>query len=255
MKSKQEEAMSLPLCAIEAVLGSDNLEVNLEDVVFDFILKWARSHYPSLKERRKILTNHLVRFICFASMSHLKLKEIVSDSFPAELVYEQIPKLVQNAIFSKDQLDHPRRVYKYRLIEMVTLKSVQPRRIVYFKMKKQECAAMLLREPIYTKAFCLGGRRFSLFAYRYTNNSLYHFSLYVKMKGSESESCRLKFEISVMKKPLNVFQVQSTADLTLTQTNMLKGYWLFSWTDLMRDESVYFIDGILHLRARLTIIN
>ncbi|KAL8150756.1 hypothetical protein V2J09_020564 [Rumex salicifolius] len=197
-QSKQEEA-------IEVVLGSDNLEVNLEDDLFNFILKWVRLHYPSLKERRKILTNRL----------------------PLE---------------------------KLKEIEMVTLESAQPHCIVYFNIKKQDCAAMLPTKQIYTEAFCLGGRRFSLLAQHNTLNTVDHFGLFVEMTGSES--CRLKFEISVMKEPSNKFQSQSTTDLTLTHTSKALGnFQLFSWTDLMADGSEYFVDGILHLQAQLTIIN
>ncbi|KAF5730046.1 hypothetical protein HS088_TW20G00416 [Tripterygium wilfordii] len=41
----QGEVLNLPLAGIEAVLSSDDLLVASEDIVCEFVLKWARAHY------------------------------------------------------------------------------------------------------------------------------------------------------------------------------------------------------------------
>ncbi|XP_057456184.1 BTB/POZ domain-containing protein POB1-like [Lotus japonicus] len=48
----EEEVMAFPICGIEAILASNELEVESEDDVYDFVLKWARQHYNRPEERR-----------------------------------------------------------------------------------------------------------------------------------------------------------------------------------------------------------
>lgn len=61
----QEEVLSLPLAGIEAILSSDDLQVASEDAVYDLVLKWARTQYPKLEERKEILGSRLGRYIRF----------------------------------------------------------------------------------------------------------------------------------------------------------------------------------------------
>ncbi|KAG0493242.1 hypothetical protein HPP92_004236 [Vanilla planifolia] len=37
----QHEVMNLPLAGMEAILGSDDLQVASEDAVYDLVFKWA----------------------------------------------------------------------------------------------------------------------------------------------------------------------------------------------------------------------
>jgi hypothetical protein len=55
-----EDLTNLPLTAIEAVLSSDELQVESEDAVFDFVIKWARKHYTNVEERREMLSNAIL---------------------------------------------------------------------------------------------------------------------------------------------------------------------------------------------------
>lgn len=47
-----EELLDLPLAGIEVVLSSDELRVQSEDALYDFVISWARKHYPSPEQRR-----------------------------------------------------------------------------------------------------------------------------------------------------------------------------------------------------------
>lgn len=47
----KEELLSLPLLGIQIVLSSDYLQINSEDVIYDFALKWSCMHYPGLEAR------------------------------------------------------------------------------------------------------------------------------------------------------------------------------------------------------------
>ncbi|KAL8170186.1 hypothetical protein V2J09_021990 [Rumex salicifolius] len=99
-------------------------------------------------------------------------------------------------------------------------------------------------------AFCQGGRRFSLYVHRPRTDD--DFCLFVEMTGPGS--CAFEYEISVKKKPLKKFQTQCfVTNCTRTETERAKGMCLFKWTEMMSDESVYFIDGILHLQVKLSI--
>jgi hypothetical protein len=73
-----EDLTNLPLTAIEAVLSSDELQVESEDAVFDFVIKWARKHYTNVEERREMLSNRLGQLIRFPNMSHHKLNDVIS---------------------------------------------------------------------------------------------------------------------------------------------------------------------------------
>ncbi|KAL8170637.1 hypothetical protein V2J09_022441 [Rumex salicifolius] len=219
--SRQDEAMSLPLYALEALLGSDDLKVKSDEAVLDFILKWACLHYSKMEERRKILTNHLVRFICFPCVSSLKLKECQSwclmPSLPrlnnpmATNLFPSIPLCAQNEVLAT--CGFPRRV--------------NHRRIVYFDIKKQECMDKLQPgKRFYSGTFCLGGRSFNLLAQRSTYQSVEKFGLFLEMTGSES--CILDYEFAVMKKPSREFQTQFTfSKSSLMKTERAKGEWLF----------------------------
>ncbi|KAI7987300.1 BTB/POZ domain-containing protein POB1 [Camellia lanceoleosa] len=74
----QEEVLNFPLVGIEAVLSSDDLQVASEDAVYDFLLKWARTHYPKLEERREVLGTHIGRLIRFPYMTCRKLRTVLT---------------------------------------------------------------------------------------------------------------------------------------------------------------------------------
>ena len=48
----EEELLNLPLSSMKMVLSSDELLVSTEDLLCDFVIKWATKHYPSADERR-----------------------------------------------------------------------------------------------------------------------------------------------------------------------------------------------------------
>ena len=74
----EEHLSILPLSAIEVLLSSNELRVESEDALFDFVIKWARKHYTNVEERREILSNRLCQLIRFPNMSHHKLYDVIS---------------------------------------------------------------------------------------------------------------------------------------------------------------------------------
>lgn len=47
----EKEALSLPLSRIKVVMSTNILQIESEDVVYDFALKWDRMHYPKFEDR------------------------------------------------------------------------------------------------------------------------------------------------------------------------------------------------------------
>ncbi|KAG5573113.1 hypothetical protein H5410_062879 [Solanum commersonii] len=100
----QEEVLNLPLAGIEAVLSNDDLQVASEDAVCDFVLKWARTHYPNLEERREILGSRLCRLIRFPYLTCRKLRKVLTcNDFDPELA----SKDVLEALFFKAEAPRP----------------------------------------------------------------------------------------------------------------------------------------------------
>ena len=76
----QDDVMNLPLAGIEAILASDDLQVASEDAVYDFVLKWARAHYPKLEERPETVGPRLSRYIRFPYTTCRKLRKVLNCS-------------------------------------------------------------------------------------------------------------------------------------------------------------------------------
>lgn len=180
-------------------------------------------------------------------MSNSKLKEVVECP---DFDYEQVSKLVLKVLFTNAELpycrsesipinesDFPRRVYSHR-------------RVVCLDIKKEDCLALYQTvSKIYSEAFWLGERCLSLSA-MYCQN---RFGVFIGMTGSEA--CPIYFEFAAMKQPSREFQTLFSSACTLSATEKSKGRGLINWSDLMRDDCVYFIDGILHLQAIISLNN
>ncbi|XP_022881298.1 BTB/POZ domain-containing protein At2g46260-like, partial [Olea europaea var. sylvestris] len=175
----QEEVLNLPLAGITAVLSSDNLQVASEDAVYDFVLKWARTHYSKLEERREILSTHLLRFIRFPCMSCRKLKKVLGcNDFDTEIA----SKVVLDALFFKAEAPYRQRslmaeeantssrrfverAYKYRPVKVIEFESPRLQCIVYLDLTQGECAQLFPAGRVYSQAFHLGGQGFFLSAH------------------------------------------------------------------------------------------
>ncbi|XP_021300179.1 BTB/POZ domain-containing protein At2g46260-like isoform X2 [Herrania umbratica] len=150
----QEEVLNLPLAGIEAVFSSDDLQVASEDAVYDFVLKWARTHHPKLEERRDVLATRLGRLIRFPYMTCRKLKKVLTcNDFDPELA----SKVVLEALFFKAETPYRQRAlaaeegnapyrrfveraYKYRPVKVVEFEMPRQQCVVYLDLKREECA-------------------------------------------------------------------------------------------------------------------
>lgn len=267
----QEEVMALPLAGIEAVLSSDDLQVASEDAVYDFVLKWARALYPKVEERREVLGSRICRFIRFPYMTCRKLKKVLTCN---DLDHELASKVVLEALFFKAEAPHRQRTlaaeesaatsrrfveraYKYRPVKVVEFELPRQQCVVYLDLKREECTNLFPSGRVYSQAFHLGGQGFFLSAHcNMDQQSSFHcFGLFLGMQEKGSVSFAVDYEFAARSKPTEEYISKYKGNYTFTGGKAVGYRNLFAipWTSFMAEDSLYFINGILHLRAELTI--
>ncbi|EOY24916.1 POZ/BTB containin G-protein 1 isoform 4 [Theobroma cacao] len=267
----QEEVLNLPLAGIEAVFSSDDLQVASEDAVYDSVLKWARTHYPKLEERRDVLATRLGRLIRFPYMTCRKLKKVLTcNDFDPELA----SKVVLEALFFKAETPYRQRAhaaeeanapyrrfveraYKYRPVKVVEFEMPRQQCVVYLDLKREECVHLFPAGRVYSQAFHLGGQGFFLSAHcNMDQQSSFHcFGLFLGMQEKGSVTFAVDYEFAARSKPTEDYVSKYKGNYTFTGGKAVGYRNLFGipWTAFMADDSIYFINGILHLRAELTI--
>ncbi|WJX86878.1 Boi protein [Trifolium repens] len=267
----QEEVMSLPLAGIEAILSSDDLQVASEDAVYDFVLKWARHQYSNLEERREVLGARLARLIRFPYMTCRKLKKVLTCS---DFEHDVSSKLVLEALFFKAEVPHRQRslaaeepafssrrflerAYKYRPVKVVEFELPRQQCVVYLDLKREECSNLYPSGRVYSQAFHLGGQGFFLSAHcNMDQQSSFHcFGLFLGMQEKGSVSFTVDYEFAARSRPTEEFVSKYKGNYTFTGGKAVGYRNLFAipWTSFMAEDCLYFINGVLHLRAELTI--
>ncbi|XP_010506624.1 PREDICTED: BTB/POZ domain-containing protein At2g46260 isoform X1 [Camelina sativa] len=267
-----DEVMGLPLAGIEAILSSDDLQIASEDAVYDFVLKWARGQYSSLEDRREILGSRLALYIRFPYMTCRKLKKVLTCS---DFEHEVASKQVLEALFFKAEAPHRQRIlagegsdtmnrrfieraYKYRPVKVVEFELPRPQCVVYLDLKREECAGLFPSGRVYSQAFHLGGQGFFLSAHcNMDQQSSFHcFGLFLGMQEKGAVSFGVDYEFAAReKKAGDEFTSKYKGNYTFTGGKAVGYRNLFGipWTSFMAEDSPHFINGILHLRAELTI--
>lgn len=261
--------MNLPLAGVEAILSSNELQVASEDAVFDFVLKWARMQYPRQEERREVLASRLLRLVRFSHMSGRKLRKVLACS---DLEHDFANKAVIEALLfkadcphrqralSSDPASHLRyteRAYKYRPLKVVEFDRPFPQCIAYLDLKREECTRLFPSGRIYSQAFHLASQGFFLSAHcNLDQQSSFHcFGLFLGMQEKGSTSVTVDYEFAARTRPSGEFVSKYKGYYTFTGGKAVGYRNLFAipWTSFMAEDSLFFIDGVLHLRAELTI--
>lgn len=275
----QDEVMALPISGIEAILSSDDLQVASEDAIYDFLLKWSRVQYSKLEERREILAR-LARFIRFPYMTCRKLRKVLTSP---DFDHEVSSKLVLEALFFKAEAPHRQRAlaseecggphttsnaaanrrfsersYKYRPVKVVEFEQPRQQCVVYLDLKREECANLFPSGRVYSQAFHLGGQGFFLSAHcNMDQQSSFHcFGLFLGMQEKGSVTFAVDYEFAARSKPTEEFQSKYKGNYTFTGGKAVGYRNLFGipWTSFMADDSLYFINGVLHLRDRKSVV-
>ncbi|XP_020150145.1 BTB/POZ domain-containing protein POB1 isoform X2 [Aegilops tauschii subsp. strangulata] len=265
----QDEVMNIPLAGIEAILCSNDLQVASEDAVYDFVIKWVRAQYPRTEERREILGTRLLPLVRFSHMTCRKLRKVLACS---DLDHEQASKSVTDALLYKADAPHRQRAlaadvltcrkyteraYKYRPLKVVEFDQPYPQCIAYLDLKREECSRLFPSGRIYSQAFHLAGQGFFLSAHcNMDQQSAFHcFGLFLGMQEKGSTSVTVDYEFAARTRPSGDFVSKYKGYYTFTGGKAVGYRNLFAipWPSFMADDSLFFIDGVLHLRAELTI--
>ncbi|KAJ7299995.1 hypothetical protein O6H91_18G013500 [Diphasiastrum complanatum] len=266
----QDEVMNLPLAGLEAVLSSDDLQVASEDAVYDFVLKWTRAHYSKLEDRKNILRNKLIWLIRFPMMTSRKLRKVLTCN---DFDHELASKLVLEALFFRAEPPHRQkhiaseetlhkrfseRGYKYRPVKVVEFDSPYQQCLVFLDLRKDECLALWPQGRVYSQAFHLGGQGFFLSAHCNVDQqtAAHCFGLFLGMQEKGSVSFAVEYEFAARSKQEDwKFLAKVKGNYVFTGGKAVGYRNLFScpWQDLMKDDSDYFQDNVLHLRAELTV--
>lgn len=267
-----DEVLNLPLAGIEAIFSSDDLQMASEDAIYDFIVKWARTHYPRVEDRRDILTNRLGRLIRFPFMTCRKLKKVLLCS---DFDHDVASKVVLEALFFKAEAPHRQRslaseeaaaatthrfierAYKYRPVKVVEFEHPRLQCVVFLDLKREECINLHPSGRVYSQAFHLGGQGFFLSAHCNMDqqNQFHCFGLFLGMQEKGSVSFSVEYEFSARSRPSEEYSSKYKGNYTFTGGKAVgyRNLFALSWQSFIADESQYFINDVLHLKAELTI--
>uniref|UniRef100_A0A0D9VEH1 BACK domain-containing protein n=1 Tax=Leersia perrieri TaxID=77586 RepID=A0A0D9VEH1_9ORYZ len=265
----QDEVMNIPLAGIEAILSSNDLQVASEDAIYDFLIRWARAQYPKSEERREILSSRLLPLVRFSHMTCRKLRKVLACT---DLDHEQATKCVTEALLYKADAPHRQRAlaadattcrkfaeraYKYRPLKVVEFDRPYPQCIAYLDLKREECSRLFPSGRMYSQAFHLAGQGFFLSAHcnMEQQSTFYCFGLFLGMQEKGSMSVTVDYEFAARTRPSGEFVSKYKGNYTFTGGKAVGYRNLFAipWSTFMADDSLFFIDGVLHLRAELTI--
>ncbi|KVH89043.1 BTB/Kelch-associated [Cynara cardunculus var. scolymus] len=252
-------------------ITNDDLQVASEDAVYDFVLKWSRIQYPKVEERREILATRLAQFIRFPYMTCRKLRKVMACN---DFDHDFAQKVVVEALFFKAEAPHRQRslaadenpnpnrrfverAYKYRPVKVVEFELPRQQCVVYLDLKREECTNLFPSGRVYSQAFHLGGQGFFLSAHcNMDQQSSFHcFGLFLGMQEKGSVTFAVDYEFAARSKPTEEYISKYKGNYTFTGGKAVGYRNLFAipWTSFMAEDSLYFINGILHLRAELTI--
>ncbi|KAJ0439317.1 putative chromatin remodeling & transcription regulator BTB-POZ family [Helianthus annuus] len=256
------EILSLPLAIVEAIIASDDLQVPTEDEVYSFVLNWARAQYAELEDRREAVMTHLAKFIRFPYMTHQKLIEAQTCKefdpvFARKVVNEAISFQCTYTGYPNSNLNHRfvKRAYEYQPVKMLELTHPHPRLIVYLELNRDECASLFPQGMFYSRAFMFGGHvcYFHAECDMDQQSSLHSFKLHLGIEEEEVVYSVFDYDCAARSKPTERFVSKSKGQYACKGGKNVESRYLFEipWTSLIEEDSVYFINGALHVRLDL----
>jgi hypothetical protein len=237
----EEHLSILPLSAIEVLLSSNELRVESEDALFDFVIKWARNHYTSIEERREVLSNRLCQLIRFPNMSNHKLNDIVSCK---DLDSVCALKAVLEAFRLKEQPPYKRcneRYYTHLPVTVVEFDTPIRECTVFWNIDKAQ------QMPLYSQHFRFGGAKFQFRCDPIEPPIGFELRIGVIDHDDEERlDSDIEAELSIRKLPLCDFRRCTGNNWPLRHLTLERVY-LPVFFDILD------LDDIMHFRLRLTL--
>ncbi|KAK8339541.1 hypothetical protein V6Z12_A08G040800 [Gossypium hirsutum] len=175
--------------------------------------------------------------------------------YKADTPYRQRSLAAEESVTSNRRFIE--RAYKYRPVKVVEFELPRQQCVVYLDLKREECVNLFPSGRVYSQAFHLGGQGFFLSAHcNMDQQSSFHcLGLFLGMQEKGSASFAVDYEFAARLKPTEEFICKYKGNYTFTSGKAVGYRNLFAvpWTSFVAEDSIYFINGILHLRAELTI--
>ncbi|KAK1264955.1 BTB/POZ domain-containing protein POB1 [Acorus gramineus] len=224
---------NMTVAGMEVILCSNEVWALSEDCIYDIVLNWAKKQYPKLKDRRAVLRSCITRLVRFPYLTCAKLRKALACK---DLDYEFARDVVDEALFFK----------------------ADPKTIIFHRVYLEQCKTLKSGERLCSLNFYWAKHLFSFYMVRSRHSP-----------DSQYDSCGLFFQsmekiLSVIvvncvcatkKKPEMDFQEFDRTKAILKEDGNW-GYsnpFLMPWETFIADDSPYFIDGVFHFRAEISI--
>ncbi|KAK1264948.1 BTB/POZ domain-containing protein POB1 [Acorus gramineus] len=273
---QMDKLENIDMVLLESMLSRDDLRVSSEHEVFDMVLELARSRFPK-EELREVLTSLVGRIVRLPYMTCAKLREVLVRE---DLDRDVVENVVLEALFFKDEPLYRKRAliahheesidrrlvrrayYMERPIKFVEFERPNAQCIVYLDLTREECVKLSPGDCIRSESFHLLEQKFYISVENTNSKKLSHyFEVYLSLMDGLVSKIKMKVDIAVRRLPCGEFLTMKK-NIFHVNTNTLncclfrsKDIFDVSCMRYVAGDGPYFINGMLHLRADLTIID
>ncbi|KAF7045271.1 hypothetical protein CFC21_054392 [Triticum aestivum] len=268
----KSELMNISLAGIKAIFSSTDVQVETEDDIYYFMLDWARARYVELEERRKILSSRLLPLVRFSHMTCVTLQEILAST-DNDIDREQVTHRIAEALLPKaypKQMEgalaaevttcsrFAERAYEYKPVKLIAFDQPCPQIIVYLDLTREECSKLFPSGRICPHPFRLLGWGFYLMATCEMDeqSKLCSFGLWLGVaKNMKGSSCfEVDYEFAARKRSSGQFVRKLEGKISIAdETHGCSDLFGIPWSTFIANDNL-FINGVLHLRADLTVL-
>ncbi|KAK1311455.1 BTB/POZ domain-containing protein POB1 [Acorus calamus] len=255
----QEEVVQLPLSSLEVVLCEDELNL-MEDDAYVIVLKWARARYPRMDDRHEFLNSNLARFVRMRYMTHKKLREVLEcedldHDTASKLVIDALffkvenPPLPTRALTSEELIGHPVRALEFR--------RSNKKANVYLELKRLDCQKLSVNGTITSQAFYVHGQVFRIISQLYSEE-MQSFGLFLEcVHNGTPIMIKVDYEFWVKERSTMTYVNKFKTSYEFTSIDRLgkgnKNLCGMSWASFIENDSPYFINDVLYLKAHISI--
>lgn len=261
--------LTLPLVGIEAIFSSSNLEIDSENQVFHWILRWSRANYHEVEERRQILS-HLIKFVRFSFMTCNELKSVLQcNDFEPDVKLKVVleafsfkgdPRFRQKVLYANDlalsDIRFLKRSYKYHPIRILDYTGLR-KCMAYLDIERRDLVRLVPGGRIDTEVFDLGCQGFfvSLIRNYDVRGADWCIGLYLGMVEKGKKRCKLEYEFTCM---INFSQKYSRhlSGRCALRSGMAVGcrnYFGLRWDDFVNENDLFFVRGAVRFRVEVAI--
>ncbi|KAH0642004.1 hypothetical protein KY290_033610 [Solanum tuberosum] len=149
------------------------------------------------------------------------------------------------------------RAYKYKTVKVLEFLTPHQQCVVHLDLDRCECSFLFPTGKVFSRTFHLGGRELFLAAYCNMDlqGAVQCLGLFLGMHGKESKPLAIYYEFAVRMSPTNEYVSKHKGNYTLTSGVVVgcRNLCCVDWTAFLKEDSLYFIKGVVYLLAVITI--